>query len=173
LPHLSAPAYAYLNEHEDPRGVRPARRPITVPSGGTMPGPYVINDVALLKSLPGEDAKIPASDAGFGVQCVGLVKYYSSAGPTKSWKQGDLVSESAQLATGTAIATFDKDGHYASKAYGNHACFFIAFLPSNKGITVLEQHVNPKPNEIQTRDIFYKGGKGDPCSDANAYSVIL
>jgi len=138
-----------------------------------MPGPYVINDLTLLTSLPGSDAVIPTVDAGFGIQCVGLVKYYSSAGGSKSWQQGDLVSESPQLASGTAIATFDKDGKYPSKAFGNHACFFISFMPSNQGITVLEQHVLPDPTKIQTRNIFYRKGKGDPSSDANAYSVIL
>jgi len=138
-----------------------------------MSGPYVINDPSLLTSLPGKDAVVPAVDAGYGIQCVGLVKYYSSAGGTSSWKQGDLVSDSPKLASGTAIATFDKDGKYKSKAFGNHACFFIAFMPSNQGITVLEQHVNPDPSKIQTRNIIYRDGKGDPSNDADAYSVIL
>jgi hypothetical protein len=138
-----------------------------------MPGPYVINDLTLLTTLPGKDAVIPTVDAGYGIQCVGLVKYYSSAGGSKSWTQGDLVSDSPTLATGTAIATFDKDGKYPSKPAGNHACFFISFMPSNKGIVVLEQHVLPDPTKIQTRNIFYRSGKGDPCGDADAYSVIL
>jgi len=51
--------------------------------------------------------------------------------------------------------------------------FFISFMPSNTGITVLEQHVWPDPNKIQTRNIIYRGGRGDPSNDANAYSVIL
>ena len=107
-----------------------------------MPGPYVISDLSLLTTLPGKDAVVPASDQGYGVQCVGLVKYYSSCGATAVWKEGDLVGESPGLARGTAIATFDDTGKYRSAASGNHACFFISFMPSNTGITVLEQHGN-------------------------------
>ena len=138
-----------------------------------MPGPYVISDLSLLTTLPGKDAVVPASDQGYGVQCVGLVKYYSSCGATAVWKEGDLVGESPGLARGTAIATFDDTGKYRSAASGNHACCLISFMPSNTGITVLEQHVWPDPNKIQTRNIIYRGGRGDPSNDANAYSVIL
>jgi hypothetical protein len=138
-----------------------------------MPGPYVISDPSLLTTLPGKDAVVPDVDRGYGVQCVGLVKYYSSCGSTGSWKEGDLVSESPDLERGTAIATFDANGRYLSHASGNHACFFIKFMPSKKGITVLEQHVWPNPDKIQTRDILYRGGKGDPSNDGDAYSVIL
>jgi hypothetical protein len=138
-----------------------------------MPGPYLISDLALLATLPGKDAVIPDVDKGFGVQCVGLVKFYSSCGGTGAWKEGDVVSESPRLARGTAIATFDENSRYRSAASGNHACFFISFMPSNQGITVLEQHVLPNPDKIQTRNIIYRGGKGDPSNDADAYSVIL
>jgi hypothetical protein len=138
-----------------------------------MPGPYVISDLSLLTTLPGKDAVVPAVDVGYGIQCVGLVKYYSSCGGTGAWQEGDLVSDSPKLARGTAIATFDEKGHYRSNASGNHACFFIEFMPSNQGITVLEQHVKPDPTKIQTRNIIYRGNKGDPSNDADAYSVIL
>src|SRR2546429_7098148 len=88
--------------------------------GVTMAGPYVISDLSLLTTLPGKDAVVPASDQGYGVQCVGLVKYYSSCGATAVWKEGDLVGESPGLARGTAIATFDDTGKYRSAASGNN-----------------------------------------------------
>jgi hypothetical protein len=46
-------------------------------------------------------------------------------------------------------------------------------MPGNAGIVVLEQHVRPDPNKIQTRNIIYRGGRSDPSNDADAYSVIL
>jgi hypothetical protein len=136
-----------------------------------MPGPYRIEKTALLDSLDGEDAVIP--DAGYGVQCVGLVKTYSKCGATSTWKEGALVKDSPELAKGTAIATFNEDGKYASKPSGNHACFFIEFV-GELGFRVLEQHVKPHPELIQKRLIRYQIGEHiNPCDDANAYSIIL
>ena len=139
-------------------------------------GPYLIEKLDLLTTLPGTDAVIPASDVGFGVQCVGLVKRYSHAGPTTGWKAGSNVmslAASGRLAKGTAIATFSANGRYQSARHGNHACFFISFQPN--GILVLEQHVPPNFGTIQTRTIRSRGAdsKVSPSDNANAFSVIL
>ena len=135
-------------------------------------GPYIFNDLGSIDLLADgkHAAVIPASDKGYGVQCVGLVKYYSRAGGTSMWKQGGSVMGNPTLARGTAIATFNAKGHYASAATGNHACFFLRFVAG--GFEVLEQHVNPNPNMIQKRIILTKGGKGSASNDADAYSVI-
>ncbi|MGO9413425.1 MAG: BPSL0067 family protein [Spirochaetia bacterium] len=140
-----------------------------------MPGPYVLSavDVANLSMPPPKDAVVPAADQAGGVQCVGLVKYYTKCGGTGTWKKGAMVKDSPQLKAGTAIATFDSQGRYPSHKSGNHACFFLRFMPGNKGITVLEQHVMPNKNKIQTRNILYRQGKGTPSDDASAYAVIL
>lgn len=138
-------------------------------------GPYLINDPKLLESLPGSAGVVPPSDKKYGVQCVGLIKYYSNAGAAFLWNAGDKVISSKLLAKGTAIATFDKkDGKYKSHQHGNHACFFISF--STEGILVLEQHVPPEPNKIQTRIIKARGSAAigvSPSDNADAYSVIL
>jgi hypothetical protein len=135
-------------------------------------GPYIITDLALLDSLPGSDAVIPDSDKAYGIQCVGLVKKYSQAGGTASWSQGDKVMDSPLLKRGTAIATFNDKGKYASHATGNHACFFIKSV--GKGFVVLEQHVKPDPDKIQTRTIMSRGDKWvSVCDNADSYSVIL
>lgn len=84
-----------------------------------------------------------------------------------------MVKDSPLLAAGTAIATFDSQGRYPSQPAGNHACFFLRFMPGNKGITVLEQHVLPNKNKIQTRNILFKQGKGSHSDDASAYAVII
>jgi|SRR5579864_1586818 len=98
-----------------------------------MSGPYVINNSALLQSLIDEDAVIPEVDKGYGVQCVGLVKYYAvdsngvkiPAAP--DWDEGKSVKDavaSGAIDRGTAIATFH-DGKYPQKEPTKHACFFI------------------------------------------------
>lgn len=135
-------------------------------------GPYVINDVKLVESLPGTDAVVPDSDKGFGVQCVGLVKKYSKAGATLGWNAGEKVMSTPDLKCGTAIATFNAKGKYDSHMHGNHACFFIRF--ASGGFLALEQHVPPNRNKIQTRLIRSRGtDKGVSASDnADAYSVI-
>jgi hypothetical protein len=136
-----------------------------------MPGPYRIEKTTLLDSLDGEDAVIP--DAGYGVQCVGLVKTYSKCGATSTWNQGAPVKDSPDIAKGTAIATFNENGKYASKASGNHACFFIEFV-GDLGFRVLEQHVKPHPDQIQQRVIRYQTGEHiSVCDNANSYSIIL
>jgi hypothetical protein len=139
-------------------------------------GPYLIEKLELLTTLPGTEAAIPPSDVGFGVQCVGLVKRYSGAGATGGWRAGDSVmsrKESGRIAKGTAIATFSKSGRYDSARHGNHACFFISFQP--QGILVLEQHVPPNFGTIQTRTIRSRGAdtKFSPSDNADAFSVIL
>ncbi|MDB5946244.1 MAG: hypothetical protein JWQ33_1270 [Ramlibacter sp.] len=135
-------------------------------------GPYVINDLKLLHSLPGADAVVPAADKAFGVQCVGLVKTYSKAGGTFSWTAGDQVMSTPALKPGTAIATFNAKGRYESHSHGNHACFFIRF--TGDGFLVLEQHVQPNRNKIQSRLVRSRGtDKSVSASDnADAYAVI-
>ena len=136
-------------------------------------GPYIIRDISLLKSLPGSDAVIPTVDKAGGVQCVGLLKYYSQCGSATLWNAGEKVMASKFLKSGTAIATFNSLGKYENHKHGNHACFFIGFVPG--GIEVLEQHVKPNINKIQTRKILSKiDVKGvSPSDNPNAYSVVL
>lgn len=138
-------------------------------------GPYIIRDISLLKTLAGQPAVIPAVDKSFGIQCVGLVKYYSNCGATSSWKKGESVNGLKTLAQGTVIATFNAHGIYPNHAAGNHACFFVRFLPGGVGIEVLEQHVPPNPNKIQTRSIKFRGANSpvSPSDNADAFSVVL
>jgi hypothetical protein len=151
-----------------------------------MPGPYVIRDVALLLSLDKKDAVIDDADVGAKeVQCVFLVKNYTDCGSTKDWKKGLLVKEAIAscspgmqtgIARGTAIATFNKDGKYASNPKGNHACFFIEEQKDGSGFLVLEQHVDPHPDKIQMRVLKYKGvpdGGKIQVDNGDCYSVIL
>jgi hypothetical protein len=137
-----------------------------------MPGPYVIRDLALLQTLPGEDAVI--ADPGYGIQCVGLVKYYSDCGAARNWTEGKAVN-GGDVARGTVIATF-KDGKYPNNSTGNHACFFVEEQKDGSGILVLEQHVKPHPDRIQTRVLKYRGKPKDgfiAIDNGDCYSVAL
>jgi hypothetical protein len=153
-----------------------------------MPGPYIIRDLALLQSLNKTDAVV--ADPDYGVQCVGLVKYYAvdDAGnkcpATKEWAEGASVRSAIAsciakaedgIQRGTAIATF-KDGKYPNHASGNHACFFIETQKDGSGFLVLEQHVKPFPDKIPMRVITYKGVPKDgkiQSDNGDCYSVIL
>ena len=138
-------------------------------------GPYLIRSPNLLEALVGRAAVIPPSDSQFGVQCVGLVKFYADCGATSTWRKGAAVQGSTALAPGTVIATFNAKGLYSNQRTGNHACFFLKFLPDNKGILVLEQHVPPNPNIIHTRAIYFRGSNAgvSPSNNANDFSVVM
>jgi hypothetical protein len=137
-----------------------------------MSGPYVINDLMLLSILKNSDAVIPPVDKPYGVQCVGLIKFFSNAPRTSEWRKGPAVRECYPgLPPGTAIATFIGD-IYPSLPHGNHACFFKEFLADNIGFSVLEQHYGPHPKVIQARDVYYDAA-GDLALNGSNYSVIL
>jgi hypothetical protein len=146
----------------------------TMNNPDALRGPFVINDLSLMDSLPGKDAVINVPK--YGVQCVGLVQTYTDVGATDFWVAGSRVMSVPNLAKGTAIATFNEFGRYMSMPSGNHACFFNKFAGVNK-IEVLEQHVSwddrgrSDPNKIQTRTL--KTGATNVSSDASAYSVVM
>jgi len=139
-----------------------------------MPGPYLIRDVSLLLTLPGQTAVIPPQDAAYGVQCVGLVKVYAGCPRTEEWKKGPFVKDMPKLQRGVAIATFF-GGIYPSHKHGNHACFFVDFLPDDTGFTVLEQHVQPSPNIIRTRNIRFDMDPKttEAASNGDLFSVVM
>lgn len=149
-----------------------------------MSGPYVIKDPALLQSLVKTDAVIPDVDQAFGVQCVGLVKYYAvddkgNAIPaTGSWDEGTSVKDAVaagKIDRGTAIATFH-DGKYPQKPTDKHACFFIDEQDDKSGFRVLEQNVKPFPKKIQVRVLKYQGKPDDgdiEMNNGDCYSIIL
>jgi hypothetical protein len=84
-------------------------------------------------------------------------------------KEGGKVGAAADLPAGTAIATFQK-GRYQNRSTGNHAPFFLRV--ERTGIWIVEQYRNIKDGLIRKRFVSYKGGKGSPSNDGDAYSVI-
>jgi len=113
-------------------------------------------------------AKDPEEYAGQVVgtgHCVPYVQKTSGAPHTSLWKEGETVRD-ADIAKGTAIATFI-DGVYPSHAHGNHAAIYVE--QNDVGLVVWDQWVG---QPVHMRTIHFKGGKGSPSNDGDAFSVI-
>lgn len=99
-------------------------------------------------------------------QCVAFVQKSASAPSTGLWKEGSKV-KGTQIQKGTAIATF-QGGKYQNRTNGDsHAAVYIR--QDSIGIYVWDQW---KGHPVNTRCIRFKGGKGTPNNDGDAFSVI-
>jgi hypothetical protein len=105
-------------------------------------------------------------------QCVPLVQKATGAPLTKEWRRGALVRGDLALRPGTAIATFDEDGHYGNHTDGrSHAAIYLG--QDEKGIWVIDQWVNrdsgvhmPSRRQIQFDETRR------PDNNGNRYHVI-
>ena len=70
--------------------------------------------------------------------CVPLVQQVTGAPNTKLWVRGSELKGRPQVNPGTAIATFDKDGKYASNPTGNHAAIFVGY--TEHGVRIYDQY---------------------------------
>lgn len=88
----------------------------------TIPGRYVADN-------PQQWAGQPSVGTG---ECVPLVRAATGAPPARDWQRGVQVQGSAAIRPGTAIATFDSNGHY-----GGHAAIYLG--QDDHGIRVIDQ----------------------------------
>ena len=107
-------------------------------------------------------------------QCVALVQYYTDAGPTSGWRQGEAVLGNAMLRKGTAIATF-VDGRYPNHPHGNHAALYVR--QGLNGIYVMDQWVDANRTHIEEHFLPSRGKNKDgtfknPSNNADAFFVI-
>jgi hypothetical protein len=78
-------------------------------------------------------------------------------------------AKAADIARGTAIATFDDKGKYPSDALGQHAAIYLSH--DTNGITVLDQWNSQ--GEVKERTIRFNRPAGTRRSnDANTFYVI-
>ena len=98
-------------------------------------------------------------------QCVAFVRECAKATATDTWKEGKKVRGNT-IAKGTVIATF-KDGKYPNAGTGNHAAIYES--QTKDGIYVWDQW---KGHSVARRLIRFKGGKGSPSNDGDAFSVV-
>jgi len=86
---------------------------------------------------------------------------------TSHWRRGAHVL-SAPPPPGTAVATFDEAGRYASRTDGSsHAAIFVE--PVEGGICVWDQW---RGRPVGSRIIRHRGGVGLPVDDGSQYYAI-
>ncbi|NML61626.1 BPSL0067 family protein [Massilia sp. RP-1-19] len=109
-------------------------------------------------------------------QCVALVRHFTKAPPSSTWRAGETVIGNTSIVSGTGIATFE-DGRYPNKKTGNHTALYLYQV--SDGIYVVDQWPGDtvqKPNISQR----YIPGLGkdesgkfiNPSNNADAFSVI-
>jgi hypothetical protein len=99
--------------------------------------------------------------------CVALVRELAGLPPTAHWRRGMLVRD-GDVPAGAAIATFDSDGRYGNHTDGrSHACILEA--ETTEGLEVVDQWMG---QPCQRRTIRFKGGRGKPVDDGDAYHII-
>jgi hypothetical protein len=103
-------------------------------------------------------------------QCVDFVKAVAGAPRTVAWRAGAAVRGNPRIAPGTAIATFERDGSYASKS-GNHAAIYLD--QEERGIWVYDQWLG---QPVHRRLIRFEGGggskRGVKSNDGKRFAVI-
>lgn len=102
--------------------------------------------------------------------CVPFVRECTGLPPTSRWRRG-VLARGANLAPGTAVATFNPAGRYANSMAGDsHAAIFLAEIP--EGLEVLDQWLEDKPRPVSHRVIRFRGGVGKPVNDGDQFFTI-
>lgn len=113
-------------------------------------------------------------------QCVAYTKKAATMPPTVAWRRGDAVKGNADIAPGTAIATFDSSGRYGNHTDGrSHAAIYLG--QDANGIRVLDQWVSHRltrtgekitvPQPVHERIIrFHKAPRAE--NDGDNYYVV-
>ena len=119
-------------------------------------------------------AKLDGSPLVGSHQCVALVQHYAKAPHTSKWKEGARVRGTADIAIGTAIATF-RDGKYPNQPHDNHAALYLR--QDDTAIYVVDQWKGRGRPTVKARAIFFKGkdrngGYLDPSNNGDAFSII-
>ena len=102
--------------------------------------------------------------------CVDFVKAAAGVPRTAAWREGAAVRGNRSIPRGTAIATFESDGSYASET-GNHAAIYLD--QDHRGIWVYDQW---QGQPVHQRLIRFAGGsgakRGFKSNDGRRFAVI-
>ena len=109
-------------------------------------------------------------------QCVAFVQAATQVGHTSRWRRGEQV-RGANLAIGTAIATFDEQGRYINDTTGkSHAAIYLGQDPA--GIQMLDQWGSRVPGQqelkvqpVHQRTVRFQN-QSKPVNDGRNYYVI-
>jgi hypothetical protein len=99
--------------------------------------------------------------------CVAYVRAVTNLPSSSTWKAGGKVRGDSSIVSGTAIATFEKDGSYADNPTGQHAAIFVE--ATDEGLRVYDQWVG---QPVSLRLIRFRNGQGSRSNDGDAFSVI-
>ncbi|SMC29468.1 hypothetical protein SAMN02745857_03856 [Andreprevotia lacus DSM 23236] len=95
--------------------------------------------------IAGNPRKFVDESVGNG-QCVAYARAAAQMPHTAAWQRGTLVKGNLDLQPGTAIATFDDNGHYGNHTDGrSHVAIYLGQDAS--GIRVLDQWVAHKRDQ--------------------------
>jgi hypothetical protein len=102
--------------------------------------------------------------------CVALVQAAAGAPQTAAWQRGATVYGNADVARGTAIATFEADGGYRN-ASGSHAAIYLH--QDERGLWVYDQW---QGQPVHKRLIRFEAGRGgtlgSKSNDGKRFAVI-
>ena len=147
----------HSSQPEAPSGAgtnqRPTRGAADAGAGGT-----VREYAADIRSL--RDTK--GAFIGANQECVALVRELTNAPRATTWRAGATARGNQALQPGTAIATFDADGHY-----GGHTAIYLG--QDATGIFAYDQWRGHAPS---VRHIAFRRGKGTKVDDGDQYSVV-
>ncbi len=103
-------------------------------------------------------------------ECVEFVRQACHAPQTRLWEKGSSVMTASPgtIPRGTAIATFDENGHYPTDTKGKHAAVYLSHGPH--GIRVLDQW--NKQGAVKERTIQNKKQSVPRVNSAKHYFVI-
>ena len=132
---------------------------LTACGGGTLPPRGAGQPEAYLGEVVGNGHCVP-----FVQQVAGLPR-------TAAWAPGPLVRGNRQIRSGTPIATFERNGTYASRT-GSHAAIYIG--QDRNGLWVYDQW---RGQPVHKRLIRFEGGlgkgRGSKSNDGTKYRVIV
>lgn len=126
-----------------------------------------------MKHVYADAPKLQRTDKVGDKECVALIRHYTKAGWTGSWRAGEHVLSARYIAPGTAIATFE-NGRWPVKHNNKHAAFYLR--PDPEGFWVIDQW-RTKPY-VESRKITVKSAKDrarpgyTASNDATMFYVI-
>lgn len=117
-------------------------------------------------------------NADRNTECVEFVRQTTGAPKTTTWRRGQSIQDAkpGSIPRGTAIATFDSQGHYPTDKGGKHAAIYLSH--DDKGIQVLDQwnydKATGKGGEVKPRFIPFEPSKegASRSNDGSTFSVI-
>jgi len=131
------------------------------PAAATPPGRYVVDH---------PERWVGPNPVGTG-ECVPLVQAATGAPLTSEWRPGVLVQGNTAIRPGTAIATFDSNGHYTG-----HAAIYLG--QDEHGIHVIDQWndrdgegriIRQQPPHVRTISF---GGQHSMINRGESYRVV-